>query len=47
MVRYFISESPFPLLPASLLRSTHTPTVRWLYRPKTSSDLRLREMGDD
>jgi hypothetical protein len=47
MVLYFVSESPFPLLPASLPRSTHTPTVRWLYRPKTSTDPRLRQIGDD
>jgi hypothetical protein len=37
MVRYLIPDSPFFKVPASIVRCTHTPTVRWLYKPTNSS----------
>ncbi len=44
MVRYLIPESPFFNVPTSILRCTHTPTVRWSYGPTSSSDSRLRQL---
>jgi hypothetical protein len=45
MVRYFIPDFPLVLVSTSLLRCTHTPTLRWSYRPFNSSDPRLRQLG--
>ncbi len=45
MVRYLISDAPFCKFSTSILLCTHTPTVRWSYEPTSSSDPRLRRLG--
>jgi hypothetical protein len=45
MTRYFIPDFPLVLVSTSLLRCTHTPTLRSYYQPFNSSDPHLRQIG--